>query len=313
MLIRNVVLSVVLIMCISLTLMGCSATNQAVTEGDKPGQNQANDQRYQAQKELMSEFNVLLGNNSDIGEIIKYVDNNITKLTPENASQMVIKMEKAQQDYLPEFETKFYSASIAQKFFDAYKNGIDINDVNAIQDQALKQLLNQTKDAGFKVDTAEGMFYPIIDYRRYQNFNTLVTPDIKAYIDIMSVESDNPPAKDAALVIGWDDVLTRALNQEKFINTYDASAKFSDVQKLYGLYVQFCLLGTNNTPLFSYDDKTMSFEAKSSYAKVLAESIPSKLTKIIQGLLDTAEQNNYRLTAEVEDYRKNCIEELGIN
>ncbi len=311
--IRKVLLLVVIIMCIILTLIGCSATKQADTGGDKSGQSQIIDQESKAQKALMSEFNALLENNDDIAEIIKYVDNNITKLTPENASQMVIKMEKAQQDYLPEFETKFYSASIAQKFFDAYKNGIDINDVNAVQDQELKQLLTQTKDAGFKVDTAEGMFYPIIDYQQYRDYTTLVTPDIKAYIDIMSVESDNPPAKDAALVIGWDEVLTRALNQEKFINTYDASAKFSDVQKLYGLYVQFCLLGTNNTPLFSYDDKTMSFEAKSSYAKVLAESIPSKLTKIIQGLLDTAEQNNYRLTAEVEDYRKNCIKELGIN
>jgi hypothetical protein len=185
--------------------------------------------------------------------------------------------------------------------------------VNAVQDEELKQLLTQTKGAGYKVDTAEGMFYPIIDYQQYQDYNTFVTPDIKAYIDIMAKESNNPPAKDAALVIGWDEVLTRALNQEKFINTYGASAKLADVQKLYGRYVQFCLLGANNTPLFSYEDKTMSSEAKSSYAKVLAESKPSKLTNIIQGLLDIAKQNNYQLTAEVENYRKNCFQELGIN
>ncbi len=316
MLFRKVLLTAALIVCVALALIGCSATKQPDINGDRPGQNQADNGKINQaeQQALLNEFNALAANDSgDPAAINKFVASNIAKLSPENASQIVILLEKAQQDFLPEFETKFYSDSVTQKFVEAYIAGTDINNMQAVQDEELKQLLAQTKAAGYKVDTAEGMFYPIIDYQQYQDYNTLVKPDIKAYIDLMAVESNNPPAKDAALVISWYEVLTRALNQEQFINSFSSSVKLADVQKLYGRYVQFCLLGANNTPLFSYEDKKMSTAARAGYVKVLAESKSSKLTEIMHGLLDIAEQNNDHLTTSVENYRNNCFEELGIN
>jgi len=48
-----------------------------------------------------------------------------------------------------------------------------------------------------------------------KKYSEYVTEDVKEYINIMAEESNNPPAKDAALVVGWDEVLKRALNQEK--------------------------------------------------------------------------------------------------
>ncbi|WP_347488019.1 hypothetical protein [Desulfoscipio sp. XC116] len=319
--IRKIMLSAVFIMCITLSLIGCSATEQADSGANKSNQGQQGRTAGEGgisgeeQKAVISDFNALVKDNGDIQAIIKYVDSNIAKLSPENASQMVVGLEKAQVNYLPQITDELYSDNntIAQKFMDEYKPGVDINDAGAIKDKELKELVTRTKNAGYKVDTAEGMFYPIIDYQCYQDYSSRVTPDIKAYIDIMAAESDNPPAKDAALVIGWDTVLTRALNQEKFINTYLDSVKLADVQMLYERYVQFALLGANNTPLFSYEDKMLSPEARLSYAKVLAESEPSQLTAIIQEMLDTAEQNNDRLTAGVENYRKKCFEELGID
>lgn len=256
---RKIILPAVFIMCITLSLIGCSVTQQADTGTDKPDQNQTGDQgtiTQDEQKALLSEFNALVEENSDIEAIIEYVDSNIAKLSLENASEMIAGLEKAHNGYLPQFASRFYSdPTIPQKFLDEYKPGMDINDVDAVNDEELKQLLIQTKAAGYKVDTAEGMFYPIIDYQRYLDYSSQVTPDIKAYIDIMAVESNEPSARDAALVIAWDEVLTRALNQEKFINTYADSAKLADVQKLYERYVQFVLFGTNNTPLFTYDEK----------------------------------------------------------
>ncbi|TEB15874.1 hypothetical protein Psfp_01817 [Pelotomaculum sp. FP] len=95
--------------------------------------------------------------------------------------------------------------------------------------------------------------FPIIDYSFYKKFSAFVTPDLKDYIDIMAEESDQVPAKDAALVIGWDEVLRRALNQEEFINAYKDSMKVDEVRELYKKYLTFTLYGLNNTPLFSYE------------------------------------------------------------
>ncbi|MDD4238703.1 MAG: hypothetical protein PHT62_09115 [Desulfotomaculaceae bacterium] len=75
------------------------------------------------------------------------------------------------------------------------------------------------------------MFFPIIDYGFYENFSSYVTPDMKDCIDIMAVESEQVPAKDAALVIGWDGVIKRALNQEAFINTHKDSIRINEVKQ----------------------------------------------------------------------------------
>jgi len=53
------------------------------------------------------------------------------------------------------------------------------------------------------------MFFPVIDYEVYKKYSEYVTEDVKEYINIMAEESNNPPAKDAALVVGWDEVLKR--------------------------------------------------------------------------------------------------------
>lgn len=307
---KKILLPALLIVCLTMSLIGC---NQAGTGGDTDrDQGTGQSVSQEEQTVLMDDFNALVEGSEDIDEIIKYVEDNITKLSPENASQMIIGLEKAHQDYLPEMEAKFHPDGMAQKFFEVYQTGGDINDPETIKDQELKQLVQQTQNAGYKVDSAEGMFYPVIDYQQYRKYSSLVTPDIKAYIDIMAAQSNNPLAKDAALVIGWDELLARALEQEKFIDTYADSAKLASVQDMYRLYAQFVLFGLNNTPLFSYDDKTLSPEAKTGYAKVLAESEPSPLTEIVQGFLDTVEQSNNRLTDKVENYRQNCLKDMGI-
>src|SRR5690554_6132018 len=108
------------------------------------------------------------------------------------------------------------------RIYKIYQNGFDlnkindINEINKILDQELKELLIETRNSGYKVETAEGMFFPIIDYQFYKQFTSYLSNDMENYIKIMSVESKEVPAKDAALVIGWDEILNRALSQEEF-------------------------------------------------------------------------------------------------
>ena len=43
-------------------------------------------------------------------------------------------------------------------------------------------------------------------------------------------ESSNPPAKDAALIIGWDELIERALFQEKFLLDFPYSIRVPEVK-----------------------------------------------------------------------------------
>jgi hypothetical protein len=114
-----------------------------------------------------------------------------------------------------------------------YKPGFDIGKADEIEDEELRTLLIEARDSGYKVETAEGMFFPVVNYEFHKKYGTYVTPDIKEYIDLMAVESGNMPAKDAAIVISWEEVLKRALEQEKFILENESSIRRQEVKELY--------------------------------------------------------------------------------
>ncbi|MBC2581481.1 hypothetical protein [Clostridium sp. DJ247] len=126
----------------------------------------------------------------------------------------------------------------------------------------------------------------------------------------MSIESNNTPAKDASLIIGWDEVIKRALKQESFINNYNDSIKINDIKQLYKKYVTFLLYGANNTPLFHYDSKIMVSDAKIAYTNILKSDNNSKLIESIKAFLNVLKKNDYKLTGEVENYRKSIVDNI---
>ena len=185
------------------------------------------------QLKLMESFKSLLGENSGIVNIIKFIDTNISQVSKENASFLLNEFEKMQKKYLPTLEDRYYKEEgIQASLGKVYKPDFEINKIDSIEDTKLKQLLVETRDSGYKLETAEGMFFPIINYEFYKKYNIYVTSDIKDYIEIMAVESNKVPAKDAALVITWDELVNRALSQEKFITQNKNSIKLQEVKNL---------------------------------------------------------------------------------
>ena len=185
---------------------------------------------------------------------------------------------------------------------------MNLEKINETQDPALKSLLKETMSMGYKVETAEGMFFPIQDYGYLKKFSPYAGENIKVYIDIMAVESEKVPAKDAALVISWDEVLERAFSQEDYLEKYGDSVEADSVKELYGKYRTFILFGLNNTPLFSYEDKTMDKDARAAYEKAAKSNGDSELGKLLDSYMKVIEKNGYKLTDEVDKFRKEISE-----
>ncbi len=256
---------------------------------------------------IMNDFQTLIQEDAGAEEVAAFINNNIAGVSRENATRMVDRFESIQKNTLPQFENMYNEDNMQSKINDEYQSVIAHSE---IKDSGLKELLDKTYISGYKVETAEGMFFPIIDYGFYKNFSSYVTPDMKDYIDLMAEESDKVPAKDAALVIGWDEMIQRALNQERFINTHRDSIKADEVKQLYKKYVTFTLYGLNNTPLFSYDTNTMDSEAREVYLNAVADTGASEFLKTLSGFLDLVKNNNYLFTDEADQYRKNAINKL---
>lgn len=283
-----------IILCLSLLVVatGCNTKNQT-----EP--NTAQEQKAIA---IMNEFQAITQKDTSVEEVANFINNNILDVPKEDASKMVNEFERIQKKFLPQLESMFIEDDMQNKINNEYKS---ITEQSDIKDTELNELLTKTKTSGYKVETAEGFFFPIIDYEFYKNFSAHVTNDMKDYIDIMAVESNKVPAKDAALVISWNEILKRALNQENFIEAHNDSVKVNEIKQLHQRYVTFTLYGANNTPLFSYDSKTLDPKAREAYLNAVTNGGNSEFFKVLEEFLDVIKNNDYKLTNQVEQYRAN--------
>ncbi|GEM_PF-380742 len=304
----SLVMSIVVLLGAGL-LTGCTAPAEDNT-GGKAEDNNPPAVEESIEDRIIPEFMALVGGNPKPDAIIEFMDKSIADVSGENASKMLDELEKSLKSNLPELEEKYYSTAVQEAMFNAYKSEFDLSKLDSIQDAEVKSLIDETKAMGYKVETAEGMFFPIINYEFLKKFSSYAEDDMKDYIDIMAAESNKVPAKDGALVIGWDEVIERALAQENFMAKHSSSAKVGSIKELQKKYIMFILYGLNNTPLFSYDTKMMNPEAKDAYTKVLKEKGDSELLQLLGGYLEILEKSDYKLTEEADKYRKDAEGQL---
>lgn len=306
---RSVSLGMSTIVLVSAGLLSGCATIANNNDGDKG--NDKNPPAVQENKEdkVMPEFMALVEKGSKPDEIIEFMDKNIAGVSKENASKMIVELEKAQQNYLAELEEKYYSNTAFQEsLISIYEKDFDLSKIDSVKDDEHKKILVETKTMGYRVETAEGMFFPIISYEYLKKFSPYAADDMKAYIDIMAEESNKVPAKDGALTIGWNEIVERALAQEDFIKNYSSSSKADSIEELQKRYLTFMLYGLNNTPLFSYDTKKMDTEAMEVYNKALKDDADSQVIQTLGKYMEILEKSEYKLTDEADKFRKNVVD-----
>lgn len=263
----------------------------------------------------MAEFSKLMENqNSTIAQIIQYIDTNYTAVSKENAAVMIMGLEQKQKDGLPALLDRIANDEALQAALaKAHQKSGAADYMNAIADNAVKERLEAVKNNGYKLETAEGMYYPIIDYEMYQKYRPNVTPELAAYIDIMAIEAQKPPAKDAALRISWDELVKRALLQDRYIAQYPDSPKTTEIKMLLDKYAIFALYGTNNTPLFDYDTKQMAGEAKKDYLETVWDDKNGVFSKKMREYVAVLKNNDYSLTKQVRDFQNQSAKEITMS
>ncbi len=306
-----------LTLAVLVTISGCSTANtgaDGTTAGSVPETTTAESTENTSQQEtgnkLMDDFDSLVSGNPKPADVMAFIAANIASVSENNASTMLLKLEESQKNSLSGLEGKFNDEAVQKNIGSLWKKDFDIDAAIKTADAKAGELLKKARNGGYKVETAEGMYFPIIDYSAYRPFSRYVTQDFKEYIGLMAVESDKVPAKDAALVISRDEVLQRALNQERFIAEFTESRKLDDVKQLYSKYVTFALYGLNNTPAFSYDTKVLDPEMKAAYEKFTASAGDSRLGKSIKDFMSILEKSGYKQTDKSDAFRKRAEEEL---
>ena len=263
------------------------------------------------EKTMVEYENLITKENIVITEVIKYLDAHLKTLSKDNASHLVLGLEALQQERLAQWQKRYENSALQEKIASLYQKTWTLGNLLAQAQNSgekdLADILQETAESGFKVETAEGTFFPVIDYTFYRRYQSALTEDLLAYFELMAIESEQTPVKDAALMIGWDEILSRGESQEDFIERYRTSTQVEPVRRLLKRYVTFALFGCNNTPLFSYDTKQMNFEARQAFEKHLRTERDGDFSALLAEFLKVLEENNFQLTKAVDDFRKDAV------
>ncbi|AIQ44995.1 hypothetical protein R70723_03075 [Paenibacillus sp. FSL R7-0273] len=293
-------------------ILGLSAANSAQAEGT------AGDAAAGAVKAVTSSTGTshaqavytaalpLLTDSGRLPQAISYLNSNIYAVTSYQATVLVLKLENVHKAGLKVWESKFDNSTVQRKLGSIYTAGASMAKLAAsTDDSSLRTLLKSAGDSGYKLETAEGSFFPVIDYAAYRKYKLYVTSDIHDYITIMATESALPSSKDNGLVIGWSEVAARALSQEHFVKSHPKSNRTGAVKQLYRMYESDTFYGQNNTPLFHYDSLEMDLEAQKAYSSILTKNTgTSPFLDKLDGFMKLLKENGYKLDDAVESYRK---------
>lgn len=256
---------------------------------------------------VYNQFQRYVKNPAKLAKARSYLINHIKEAGIWNATLMTLHLENAQKAQLPIFAEKLYSAK-AQKVIDAAarKKGLTYSGLlSVITDSSIRTLLMSARDQGYKIESSEGMYYPVMHYEGFKVFKPYVTKDIADYIDIMAAESNQPMAFDGAIVIGWNQVISRALAKEAFVQKYPGSNRKKAVQ--LDLAWSRVFFGASNTPAYDNDGagqpSKLNPKLRAAYeAAVKNGPANSKLLQTIQQLLSLLDTTGNVLTPEVQRF-----------
>lgn len=145
---------------------------------------------------------------------IKYLNNHVDEVDKWTGTRMTLHLENAQIALLGTVSERIYPEAVQDELNKAYMKHQTLSLGKLMNSGDLKDkthnLLHLLSQTGYKLETSEGMYYPVLDYDAYKTFKPYIGKDIGAYIDLMAVESSQPSTYDAGVVIPWSELLDRA-------------------------------------------------------------------------------------------------------
>lgn len=269
------------------------------------------------EKEIMQEFNSIDKEKTKIEPVIKLLNENIAFVSKENASLMIEGFRDIQEFQRSQLDNKFYDENkMYEKFDDLLEKDINFYDmdrdeiINKVKDKDARNLLLEVIDKGYKVVSIEGSYMPIISYEFYKTYAPYATPDLREFIEIMAIDSNEIPVSGGGVQIDWDELIRRAVKQGEFIKEYPDSAMVEEIIGLYAWSLYDIFYGELNTPLFNTETNIMYDDVKEAYLEALKIDTKSNVISYLTNYMNVLKDQNYMLTNDIEKYRRSTLERI---
>lgn len=310
-------LVLIFVLAILVLVSGCTKKKDS-KKGNKPVQNIDEEMAKVEEnkiKKIMDDFRVLISENKEPYEIIKFIDENIDQTSEVEAVEMIKEFELVQEKYMNIYAEELYKSNRQEILNLTFPNGeYDPQKLDAIEDGELKQLVTKIAEGKYKLINVEGSFFPIIDYGSFKKYEKYLPEDMKGYLNIKSLESDSPSMTDGGLIITWDELANRLIKTEKYLMKYPEGLKNEEILRLYGEYLIKYMSGGDNTPIYNMEDNKILEDVLESYKKTIVNNKNTITADIMSKYLKLIEENEYIvddvLTSKIVDLYNEAIDRL---
>lgn len=270
---RKKVFLPILVLAIFVLLAGCNKKEEPVEPTPAPPLvEEPVEEATENEKEvIMNDFNALISQEGNSEDLISHVDDNIKKLSQIEADIMIDELEKRLDGDKEELMNRIFATdkdnelmAIAgtEKYFPEDK-------ISEIKDSDLKEEIKNAYDNMYKLVNLEGEFYPIVDYSKLIKYNNALSDELKEYLEVMAMDSDNLPFADAGITITFEDLADRIIKTESHLNKYIAGLRHEELLDLYENKINAYMKGLPNTRI-SGEDKQVLDQVFASYQETAA-------------------------------------------
>lgn len=268
-------------------------------------------QLEQESKDYISkDFENVLEKENNLNEVVFYMDKNIGLVTNKEADKMFIALENYLKDSLNSIKEKMDKLDNNYELIGLAGDELffPVDEISAIEDIELREWVEKITNNNYKLINLEGEFYPTIDYEKLKKYNKHITEEIKDYIEVKSLDSENPIAIDAALNISYSELGERILKTENYIRKYLKGQMHKDMMEIYRNKLWIYLSGLDNSPIYDYRTGEIDKDVLQSYEKLGNKK--EKITGfIVSEYLISIEENDYIIDQNIRDKSMNLIEE----
>ncbi|KIL35911.1 hypothetical protein SD71_11050 [Cohnella kolymensis] len=293
---RNRLVVVISVIALCAALAGCgarkatsdqetpapSAVSPMPTETLTPPPSPSSDQT------LIEQFRAKALADAPAHELLQSMRDMMAGAGPAQADEFIRVMESYYEKNLNEAAERLQAENVQQQLLKLSWPFTE-DQLTGIEDKSVRMLVEQTLAGGYKLDTAEGMVFPVVDYGKLLINGEQVSTAMKAYLSLMAMESDARSASDAALVITWDELTKRTLAAESYVMTFPDSPERQKAEDRFIQYLQYYLTGMDNTPIFGTGYKVLP-DLKTHYEQTAVAhsgTITGQLTRELLDILNT--------------------------
>lgn len=159
------------------------------------------------------------------------------------------------------------------------------------------------QENGFRLETAEGMVFPVPDpVRLHDFFAPKVTPSMKRYLDQKLIESNEQAWNDGGIILPLDQLAERSIFWETFNRDNPGFLLSQETADSERWLRNSLLIGSDNTPAFTYENMQVDSEYQKIWKTILEKYPGTKLAEEVKKFSDLVAAEGNKRTEKVEKY-----------